>query len=274
MASIVRLAAGILVVCSSRAALADEAAELVGRQVMVRQAEARLRHGPRVVGKATGGAVLRVTRAEHGWLWVGEGWIHHADVVAYDQALEFFTEEIARRPSVYAYSHRSRLWFDRGDYEKGIADCTAALALDAEYAPALGNRGWARSRLEDYHGAIADLSAAIRLDPGHAGNRVSRGMAYLRRGDHDRAIADFDAALRLAPATAAVVCYRGQAWFEKGEYHRAIADHDAALRLDPRHAAAWFHRAQARMLIGQYEQAAADYERAARLDPGCALPAA
>lgn len=262
----------VLSLCQS--AVAEEGESLIGQRVMVRSEDARLQHGDRVVGKATGGAVFDVSKAANGWLWIGRGWIHHRDVVAYDDALEFFTAEIARKPTVFAYSHRSRLWFDRDEYDKGIADCTEALRLNPNYAPALGNRGWARSRLKDYAGAIEDLTAAIRLDPKQPGNYVSRGTALLRSGDYDSALADLNAALKLQPDSVHALCHRGQVWFEKGEYARAIADHNAALKLNPNHAPALFHRGQARILLGHYEQAAADYERAALLDPEFAVPSA
>ena len=54
-------------------------------------------------------------------------------------------------------------------------------------------------RSGDYERAIADYSAAIKLDARYRRLRVNRGDAYQKQGEFERAVADYDAALRLDP---------------------------------------------------------------------------
>ena len=76
-----------------------------------------------------------------------------------------------------------------------IAACTRAIAtgryaghdlakLHYDRAVEYANKG-------DYDRAIADFSAAIRLDPKYDPAFNNRGAAYLAKGENDRAFADF-----------------------------------------------------------------------------------
>jgi tetratricopeptide (TPR) repeat protein len=50
-----------------------------------------------------------------------------------------------------------------------------------------------------YDRAIADYTAALRIDPNYAVAYYDRGLAYRAKGDYDRAIADYEAVLRINP---------------------------------------------------------------------------
>jgi len=51
----------------------------------------------------------------------------------------------------------------------------------------------------DYDRAIADYTAALRIRPNDAETLTGRAQAYLFSGDTNRAIADWEAALRIDP---------------------------------------------------------------------------
>ena len=123
------------------------------------------------------------------------------------------------------------------------------------------NRGLAHIELRQFDKAIADNTAAIRLKPDFADAYQNRGTAYALAGQYDKGIADYTAAIRLAP-TAMAYDGRGNAWSQKHRYDKAIADYDAAIRLDPDLAEAYDSRGHAWSHMHLYDKAIADYDAA------------
>ncbi len=58
---------------------------------------------------------------------------------------------------------RARVLIRRGDFQKAVADCTAAVAIEAR-EEAFAARGDAYRKLGDYAKAVADYDAAQRFD--------------------------------------------------------------------------------------------------------------
>ncbi|MGO9486752.1 MAG: tetratricopeptide repeat protein, partial [Rhodomicrobium sp.] len=123
--------------------------------------------------------------------------------------------------------------YNKGDYDRAIADYDQAISLNPQYATAYYSRGLAYYNKGDYDRAIADYDQAIRLDPKYALAYNNRGFVYNITGDYDRAIADYDQAIRLDSKYVFAYNNRGNAYVSKGEYNRAIADFDHALAIDP-----------------------------------------
>ena len=69
----------------------------------------------------------------------------------------------------------------------------------------------------DIDHAIANYSAAIKLEPDFAWAYYDRGLAYYAQGEYDRAITDNDAALRLRPDDSSALNNRGIAWLGEGK---------------------------------------------------------
>lgn len=132
---------------------------------------------------------------------------------------------------------RGMLWGDKGEYDRAIADHTAALKLDAKV------------RLANYY----------------------RGKAYSHKGEFDLAIADFDAAAKLRSDDPVVYHARGIEWMIKGDYVRAIADFDKALALEPKAEGVHFSRGRARFYASDFARAAADLETAFAARPNVYL---
>lgn len=95
------------------------------------------------------------------------------------------------------------------------------------------NRGTAYYEKGDYDRAIADYDSAIFLDPGDADAYLNRGIAYSQKGDHDRAIADFNNAIRLNPDSAPAYAGRGLAYLDVGDTRNALEDFRTAGRMLP-----------------------------------------
>ena len=153
-----------------------------------------LRVGNRVVGVATPSQMLTVTKESGDWLWVGRGWLLRDDVVPAEEAQAFFTAEIEREPSAFAYASRSRAWFQTEHFDQALADAEAALRLDPQSAVGFKCRGRVRLAQGDLQGAIDDLNTALddrseachRVELSCPGLSESGRLRTSHRGRHGR----------------------------------------------------------------------------------------
>src|SRR5271170_1519478 len=92
---------------------------------------------------------------------------------------------------------------DSGDPQRRIAACSSIIAAakrsDIQVADIFMRRASAYFDKGDYDKAIADYDSALQLKPDVSKAFEGRGLAYERKGDHDRAFQDFDQAIRLDP---------------------------------------------------------------------------
>ena len=79
---------------------------------------------------------------------------------------------------VNAYVARAVLRADEQDWEGAIADYSAALELNSDFAEIYSNRGVARAALNDFEGALEDHSETIQRLPEYAAAYVNRGNVY------------------------------------------------------------------------------------------------
>ena len=96
-----------------------------------------------------------------------------------------------------AYINRGQQYYTQRNYNRAVADFTAAIALDPYHPIAYGNRGNVKHVLGQFDAAIADYSRAIELDRGYTSAYTGRGVMYERQGRIDLAIADFRLALAI-----------------------------------------------------------------------------
>jgi tetratricopeptide (TPR) repeat protein len=86
------------------------------------------------------------------------------------------------------------------EYDRAIADYTAAITMKPDYAEAYNNRGFAYYLKGDAERAIADYTRAIELRPNYPRAYNSRGVAYMAHGyGAAKAVPDFDRAIELKP---------------------------------------------------------------------------
>jgi len=99
---------------------------------------------------------------------------------------------------------------DADNPDQKIASCSRLIADDAESAPnraqAYGNRGAAYYDKGEFDRAIADFSEAVKIDanvvpPYFALAYSRRGLGAAEKKDYDQAIADYSEAIKLNPAS-------------------------------------------------------------------------
>jgi lipoprotein NlpI len=145
------------------------------------------------------------------------------------------------------YVQRGVQWAAKGDYDRAIADHTAALKLDAKARHANYYRGAAYSNKGEFGQALADFDAAIQLKSDDPVIYHARAIELMVKGDYPRAIADFDKALQLDAKAQGVHFARGRALFYQSEFTRAAADFDTAFKATPNvYTALWLFLARQR----------------------------
>lgn len=115
-----------------------------------------------------------------------------------------------------------------GNYEEAIENFNQALAIDKTNAKALGDRGVARSRLEDYQGALKDYNQALAINGEAYEVYYNRGILQTNLKDYEKAVEDFSQAIAYKPNFARAIGNRGFAYAELENYTAAIEDLEKA----------------------------------------------
>ena len=204
-----------------------------------------------------------------------------------------------------AYAQRAGDNFEKGDFDKAIADSHEAIRLDPRCVTAYTCRGVAYEKKKMITQAISDLDNAIRILILDLNRHTysERTLTYSKK-DFEHAIADATRAIQLDPKDEMAYEARGIVPFEKGDYDLAIADLTQTIEIDPTYASAYANRSGSisekrirmtrRWLTprrpfvsthsatgpmptgvssgkkGQYDKAMADATEAIRINPQCA----
>ncbi len=111
--------------------------------------------------------------------------------------LEALNEAVLRdRRSPKPYVDRGTFLLDDGSIDLSLANFNRALDFDGKYWPALLQRARAFVRRGDFQKAVADCTAALAISPRDDIYAV-RGDAYRKMGDYAKAVADYDASHRI-----------------------------------------------------------------------------
>jgi tetratricopeptide (TPR) repeat protein len=119
-------------------------------------------------------------------------------------------------------------------------------------------------RLDD---ALADYTAVITIDPNYAEYYLDRGNILRRLGREEEALADYDTAIRLSPPFPEVYYNRADVLLSAGQTSEGMAVLDYVLELDPDYVDAYVNRAGARLALGDEAGARADVDTGLALDP-------
>jgi tetratricopeptide (TPR) repeat protein len=122
---------------------------------------------------------------------------------------------------------------EREDFIQAIAHFSETIKIDASYAPAYANRGWAYYKCGKYQKALADITQAIASDPKIAPYYNMRGCIYSELQDTDHAIADFLRTIELDSAYASAYFNVGQIYRERRQLEKAVEMFQRRVSLNP-----------------------------------------
>ena len=226
------------------AADAPAADPRIGMRVVTKAPKMKLKVGENDVVTGDEQVVYKVTRLNGPWFWVvaGDvgGWVPQDDVVPFDQAIDYFTDQIRSHPqNAWLFQMRGLIWYDRKDYDRAISDYIEAAALDPKDATSYHNLGNAWLAKREYDNAINDYNEATNLDPKDTASYYHRALAWVAKRELSLAIADYNEAIRLDPKDPLKHRNRGLAWAAAHEYGPALADFAEVVKLDPTDALAF-----------------------------------
>jgi tetratricopeptide (TPR) repeat protein len=113
----------------------------------------------------------------------------------YDYAVKLSTDLTGQPPEAVPFLPEEVV----AEMELAVADYSAAIELDAQYAKAYNNRGNAYATLGDLEQALADYDRALELDDSLDLTYFNRGVIYYKLGNYEAAIADLEMYLQLVP---------------------------------------------------------------------------
>jgi tetratricopeptide (TPR) repeat protein len=162
--------------------------------------------------------------------------------------------------AAYNYNNRGVAYYNKGNYDKAIADFNQAIRLKPNFPDAFFNRGSAYGKKGDKNNAKADYAQALRLRPDLAEVYHERGS---RHGVSRGAIAYYDKAITLDSNFAQAYYYRGNVYGQNDDYDKAIADYSQAIKLGLE---IYTRRGDAYLEKGDLDKAIADFDEAIRLN--------
>jgi tetratricopeptide (TPR) repeat protein len=186
---------------------------------------------------------------------------------------------IARREAAVQRDEKVEREHDRvkrRDYQRAVADYTAAIKLDRYQRPAYYGRAQARYALGDNNKAAERDERDVGMPPPYFHRRESsfivRQLALLADSANytttaTERFAPLDANVRDRPNDPKPYVERAWAFVNYGQSARALADYTRAIAVDPNFVAAWQGRCDELMEAGETARALADYEQVVRLTP-------
>jgi tetratricopeptide (TPR) repeat protein len=185
-----------------------------------------------------------------------------------EDALADYTAVIAEDPNYAEY------YFDRGNLlrrldrdEEALADYETAMRLSPPFPEVFYNRGDIRASRGDIDGALADLDYVLELNPEFVDAYVNRAGIHLDADDLDAAHRDAVAGLAVDPDNPYLHVVLGQVYAEHAQYVAARAAFDRAVEADSELVAALSGRASVAYELGDRDAALIDLRRAVELAP-------
>ena len=160
---------------------------------------------------------------------------------------------------------------EAGKHEEAVDLCTRAinsgtLSTD-ELVTAYGNRMIGYRGLREFDKALADCSKALALNPNDMDVHFACANAYGGKGDYASAIQHADVVLKADPEDAIAHNNRGNFLNQTGDYTQALQAFETAIRLDAHYALARLNRGVALFNLGRFPEATKALEEAFTASP-------
>jgi tetratricopeptide (TPR) repeat protein len=174
---------------------------------------------------------------------------------------------VAKAKNFDDFIRRGTEHFNKGDWDRALADYDEAIKLNPKYADGYRCRAGVLIRKKQYETAFKDCEEALRLDPKNAAAHNERAVCYGAKGDFKAALEDYSEAIRLNPREA--MFWAGRAWTYNSlkQPEKAVSDAGEALKLNGEFPFALNERGLAYYNLQKYDKAAADFDHTLKLDP-------
>ncbi len=141
-------------------------------------------------------------------------------------------ERIEGTAALFVLANRAECYENLYQYRKAIADLTALLNINADYAYAYLNRGCCYTGIGDYTNALNDFSYVIQNHPSYAANGYYlRTIVQWEQKRYDDALSDISRCIELNPAESAYL-WRGRLELIQGDTAKAKVDFEQVLAMD------------------------------------------
>src|SRR5262245_15338202 len=204
---------------------------------------------------------------EQGFRYLTRGYVRE---MADDRAgaIADYGEAIRRDPkSTTALAMRCLAYNRASDYERAVADCDAALALDSTDASVWHGRAEiARSKGLDEE-ALQAARRFVEGAPNEAHAHLLLATVLIDTGELAAAENEIRAGAEIAPGGWEVAFARSRLFLRRGDPAAALQEAERAVSVDQKEAWTYVVRARVRRAQRDFEHALTDLERAIALDP-------
>jgi tetratricopeptide (TPR) repeat protein/tRNA A-37 threonylcarbamoyl transferase component Bud32 len=203
-------------------------------------------------------------RPDHFWGYFNWAVCHAQLVEAHDlhDDLVRFTVCIRLRPDLpWPYNNRGTIHLNLKEYDLAVADFTAALERNDQYAEAYANRGLAYAAQFKDDAALEDFHKAVTLEPDYAPAYTARAEIFRKRKQFVEEVRDYTRLLPLTADKAALYEKRAAAYRALNQPDEAIQDYSRLIELNPKDLQVRASRSE--LLLGRkrYAEAREDFTR-------------
>jgi tetratricopeptide (TPR) repeat protein len=188
----------------------------------------------------------------------------------YDQAAEYFRQQLACRDSAQGHSNLGAALKYMGNLAEAEAELREAIRLDPDLSSAHSNLGGLLQRVGKLDEAAGEEENAIQLAPDLYEAHYQLGTIEMDRARYARAAECFRTALRLRPESVDALGGLGTALAQVGRLDEALGAMTEVVRRRPQDGPARFNLGKVLEERRELDSAATQYEAATRLAPGFA----
>jgi len=181
---------------------------------------------------------------------------------------ELWSDVIAKNPaSDAAYNNRGEYYYNRGEFDKALADYTSSIGVNPRQPNPYNNRSVILMSQKKFGEALKDNNMALKLEPDFTAAYNNRGNIYFNSGQYDSAIVYFTKAIRRESNFAAAWCNLGSSYLQQGNYVDALSNYRKAIALNPKYDEALRYMGIAYMRMDSLDLAMSCFSEAQRINP-------